>query len=105
MRLNSIIINKITSAARDSFGDADVYLFGSRLDDAKKGGDIDIAVDTNLSGEEFRRRKAQFMAQLIRGNFELKVDLVNYNSKDELLSRQLKEHALLLREQTRSKES
>ena len=44
MRLTTDQIQAIRDAASSTFGDkAAVWLFGSRVDDAKKGGDIDAA--------------------------------------------------------------
>ena len=45
MRLTTDQIQAIRDAASSTFGDkAAVWLFGSRVDDAKKGGDIDVLV-------------------------------------------------------------
>lgn len=47
MRITSEQRAAIVDSVREIFGDeARVYLFGSRADDSKKGGDIDIYVDT-----------------------------------------------------------
>ena len=62
MRLQTQIINIINDAVEKSFGDVNVYLFGSRVDDSKKGGDIDIAIDSNLSRVDFRRNKAKLIS-------------------------------------------
>ena len=43
MRLTEFEINVIKQSARDVFGsDVQFFLFGSRVDDTKKGGDIDL---------------------------------------------------------------
>jgi len=60
MRLSKRIQNIIKKAVFENFGDVKVYLFGSRTDDTKKGGDIDIAIDTQIDKEEFRKKKIQF---------------------------------------------
>jgi uncharacterized protein len=45
MRLTTFEITAINQNAKNIFGDAaKVYLFGSRVDDSKKGGDIDLYV-------------------------------------------------------------
>lgn len=84
MRLKGKVLETIVASAKKSFGSG-VYLFGSRVDDSKSGGDIDIAIDSTLSKEEFRRKKAEFKANLIRADLDIKVDIVNYNQKDRLL--------------------
>lgn len=94
MRLKKNIIDKIKQSVYDSFGDVNIYLFGSRTDDTKKGGDIDIAIDSNLSRLEFRKKKIKFISNLIKNNFELKVDIVDYNTKDKLLYENIRNSAL-----------
>ncbi len=96
MRLKARIINTINDAVGKSFGDVNVYLFGSRVDDTKKGGDIDIAIESDLSRIDFRRSKAKLIAQLIKVDFDFKIDIVNYNTKDQLLKNQITKNAQLL---------
>jgi len=50
----------------------------------KKGG-IDIAIDTNLSGEQFKRHKIQIIALLVKAGFDLKIDVVSYHTSEALL--------------------
>lgn len=94
MRLKKNIIDKLKQSVYDSFGDVNIYLFGSRTDDTKKGGDIDIAIDSNLSRLEFRKKKIKFISNLIKNNFELKIDVVNYNTTDKLLYDNIRNSAL-----------
>jgi len=94
MRLKKNIIDKLKQSVYDSFGDVNIYLFGSRTDDTKKGGDIDIAIDSNLSRLEFRKKKIKFISNLIKSNFELKIDIVDYNTKDKLLYKNIRNSAL-----------
>jgi len=50
MRLKNKEINIIKHTIASIFEDATVYLFGSRVDDSKKGGDIDLfIIAKNLS--------------------------------------------------------
>ena len=97
MRLQTRIINTINDAVQKSFGNVNVYLFGSRVDDTKKGGDIDIAIESDLSRIDFRRNKAKLISQLIKVDFDFKIDIVNYNTKDQLLKNQITENAQLLK--------
>ena len=48
MRLSREQIDSLVIATHGSFGDdARIWLFGSRVDDSKKGGDIDLYVETD----------------------------------------------------------
>jgi uncharacterized protein len=60
--------------------DIDIYLFGSRADDAKKGGDIDILILSTdlLDRKQIRQVKVDFYK---RFGWQ-KLDLVNYTTED-----------------------
>lgn len=85
MRLGNKVTSIIKQAILSSFGDVDVYLFGSRVDDDKYGGDIDLAIDIEISREKFRKTKIKFITSLIQLGYDLKIDIVPYNTKDPLL--------------------
>jgi len=96
MRLGNKLVQQITHSIHESFGEVDVYLFGSRVDDNKVGGDIDIAVDVELSRTEFRAKKVQFFVSMLRKDLDLKIDLVSYNTKDELFLEEIRSHCVRL---------
>ncbi len=100
MRLENIVLTKIKEAIYDSFGNVKIYLFGSRVNDTKKGGDIDIAIDIaidiDLNSMEFRKKKIQFLTYLFKRDFHLKIDLVNLNTKDDLLKKQILKDGVLI---------
>ncbi len=64
MRLSDRIQKLIVDGIRKSFGDTEIYLFGSRTDESKKGGDIDIALTLDIDKNEFRRKKILFQKYL-----------------------------------------
>jgi predicted nucleotidyltransferase len=56
LRLSSRELNIIKQKVKIIFGDAIVYLFGSRVDDRLKGGDIDLYIDTNIQENIFQKK-------------------------------------------------
>ncbi len=56
MRLSRREINIIKERIHKVFGDATVYLFGSRVDDAKRGGDIDLYIIPKLPNRLFTKK-------------------------------------------------
>ncbi len=96
MRLSNRLKNRIKSSIQNSFGNVNVYLFGSRVDDAKKGGDIDIAVDIDLPAEQFKKCKIQFIIELMKAGLDLKIDVVPLNCIDKLLKNEIHNTALKL---------
>jgi len=96
VRLSKRVIAIIQESIKSSFGDVNVYLFGSRTDDSKRGGDIDLAVDAHISKQDFRKKKSLFLSLLIKRDFDYKIDLVNFNTTDELLSTEIKKNHIRL---------
>jgi len=66
MRVTRQQISVFNRFARHYFGeDAVLWLFGSRVDDRKKGGDYDFMVETQLNNaDEIVERKIALLAQL-----------------------------------------
>ncbi len=60
MRISEQERKILVKAARDLDPEARVWLFGSRTDDSKRGGDIDVAVLSDKIGrsEKIRMRRA-----------------------------------------------
>jgi len=96
MRLSKKVIHTLQDNITKSFGNVNIYLFGSRIDDSKKGGDIDLAIDTDISREEFRKKKSLLLTLLMRIDFDYKIDIVDFNTKDELLSQEIQNNNIKL---------
>lgn len=76
MRLTPHEVEAIKTAASDAFGDdAVVRLFGSRVDDTLKGGDIDLHVEADPVRDEWHARDA-FLDRLFMQIDRQKVDVV-----------------------------
>jgi predicted nucleotidyltransferase len=79
MRLNNKEIAAIKEVTRGVFGDnAMISLFGSRTDNDKKGGDIDLLIQCNcqISREELYRLKIKFLVQLKKIIGDQKIDVL-----------------------------
>ena len=77
MRLNNEQIKIIKDIIRVNFGAAaKLKLFGIRLDDSKKGEDIDLLVEADFGQEETFLKKIATLGQLQRALGEQKIDLL-----------------------------
>lgn len=90
MRLNTDQIQAICQAATAAFGQGtSVWLFGSRVDDSKRGGDIDLLVRPHVRiGADAAEPQQAFMQKIKMLNLlerslgERKIDLVVEQSQD-----------------------
>ena len=80
MRITSLEKTIIKSSVKRHFGrDAGVYLFGSRVDDDRKGGDIDLYITTDMPTSEIIREKIGLLVDMEKGLGEQKIDIVINN--------------------------
>lgn len=79
MRLSPAERHAIEAASQEAFPPGTrVLLFGSRLSDTRRGGDIDLLVEPaqRLAPEELVRRRTLFLARLYRLLEERRIDVV-----------------------------
>ncbi len=79
MRLSNKYQTIIKEKFLQIFGNkSNIYLFGSRVDDTKKGGDIDLYIitDKKLSSEIRFEKKIKFISQLQLSLGEQKFDVI-----------------------------
>lgn len=77
MRLTAQQVDTIRRVIREEAGaDAAVRLFGSRLDDTARGGDIDLLVRTSRPIDSPALFSAQLAARLVRALGGRRVDVV-----------------------------
>jgi predicted nucleotidyltransferase len=77
MRLTTAQQTAILTLARAHFGaDCTVTLFGSRANDAGKGGDIDLFIETALGAQQAHDARVPFLIELKRRIGDRRVDLV-----------------------------
>lgn len=97
MRLKKEYIEIIKQVSEKYFGEGTkIYLFGSRSDDTKKGGDIDLYIETSYNGKIFER-KIKMLVELQKLLGEQKIDLVinNFNY-DKTIYRVARKDGVLL---------
>ena len=96
MRLDNATRREIREAAHRFFG-ADVYLFGSRTDDTRRGGDIDLYIESAMSTDEAVRAQIGMLGHLYNRIGERKIDLVvNSDGSDRAIFQEARRQGLKL---------
>lgn len=78
MRITEQQCSIIRSAVAENFGtEANVWLFGSRVDDSQRGGDIDLYIEaTTDDADAIVESKLRFLVALSKKLGEQKIDVV-----------------------------
>lgn len=77
MRLTTQQVKTIKTLVSEIFGaDVRVHLFGSRLDDSKRGGDIDLLIQSNAVIDQKLLKASRLAAKLQLNLGEQKFDIV-----------------------------
>ena len=93
MRITTSEISNLLNSIKSFDVDADVYLFGSRVDDNKRGGDIDIAI---LSDKIDLKKKIDIKFNFFNDFGEQKLDIVIIDNENQPFWQYIKEKAILL---------
>ncbi|MDR3108479.1 MAG: nucleotidyltransferase domain-containing protein [Planctomycetaceae bacterium] len=91
MRITETEKQVMIEAVKNVDTDAELWLFGSRVDDTKKGGDIDIAI---LSPKIDRMKKIQIRRDILDRIGEQKIDIVISRDGSEPFFRLAKENGV-----------
>ena len=85
MRISKEEVEFIKYLSKKYFNSDEVYLFGSRVDNTKKGGDIDIYIET-VHKSNITRKKLDFLTEYNLKFGIQKVDLVvnNFTNNKEI---------------------
>jgi len=86
MRITEYQKNTIIEAVKNSDPNAKIWLFGSRTDDSKKGGDIDIAIFSEIIDKDVMQ-KIQVKRFICDRIGDQKIDIVTTNSGKEAIFR------------------
>ena len=93
MRITTSEISNLLNSIKSFDEDADVYLFGSRVDYNKRGGDIDIAI---LSEKIDLKKKIDIKFNFFNDFGEQKLDIVIIDNENQPFWQYIKEKAILL---------
>lgn len=97
MRLSDLEKNAIIDLAGKYFGyNVKIYLFGSRVYDEKRGGDIDLYIETHKNID--RQTEIKFLADFHKLATERKIDLIikTPSSKEKSIYETAKTEGVLL---------
>jgi len=75
MRLTEQEKTAIRSVILNEDPTADIFLFGSRLDDNRRGGDIDLYIETSIR-RELVKHKARILAKLWERIGAQRIDII-----------------------------
>jgi len=87
MRLSNRYIGVIKKYFHEFFSEGEIYLFGSRVDDSKKGGDIDLYLKPRNHSNLFEK-KIKFLARIKRELGEQKIDVVFDTNNNRLIEKE-----------------
>ena len=87
MRLSKTYRDTIKKNFYSIFKQGKIYLFGSRIDDTQKGGDIDLylVIDNN---QNLFHKKIKFLAQIKRALGEQKIDVIFNENPNRLIEQE-----------------
>jgi len=86
MRLSLFEIENIIKLKNRYFSESDkIYLFGSRIDDSAKGGDIDLYIELYNKDVNYYDKKNQFLLDLKKSIGEQKIDLIISKDSSRLI--------------------
>ena len=88
MRLTKEEVASINRAFKETFGEGKVYLFGSRVDDTQRGGDIDLYLVPAKKFDDERKRKIRFLIKLDEYIGEQKIDVILAKDRNRLIERE-----------------
>jgi hypothetical protein len=87
VRLTEFEIKSIIESFNVHFKTGDIYLFGSRIDDAQKGGDIDLYIDTKDSNNLFEK-KLSLLGDIKAKIGDQKIDIVISEDKERAIEKE-----------------
>jgi len=94
LRLSDKEIALIKSNSQKLFGDALVYIFGSRIDESKRGGDIDIYIDAKEKKDLFRKKLR--LKSMLEDSLYKPVDVIVSTDKERAIEKEAFKYGVLI---------
>jgi predicted nucleotidyltransferase len=95
MRLTTNEVKTIIDSFNKYFKSGNIYLFGSRVDDSKKGGDIDLYIDT-ADKDNLYKKKLKLILDIKSKIGEQKIDLIISKDKTRIIEQEVLEKGIKL---------
>lgn len=95
MRVSNYLRKELLNASKIAFKESPIVLFGSRIDDEKRGGDFDLAVMQEMNRDDLKSAKVAFFKYLLLKDLDLPIDIVLYSSANELLKKEINKGEIL----------
>jgi predicted nucleotidyltransferase len=98
MRLTLHDKEAIKNSFNTVFGKGKIYLFGSRIDDTKRGGDIDLFIELSYpyTIKEIIEKKSKFLLNMYDKIGEQKIDIVFSKNKNRSIEKEALREGILL---------
>ncbi len=87
MRISKRYISVFKKYFAEFFKDGEIFLFGSRVDDSQKGGDIDLYIKT-LDHSNLFERKRKFLSRVKRELGDQKIDIIFNQDENRLVEKE-----------------
>ena len=95
MRLNIYEQKMIKKVFLETFKNGHIYLFGSRVDDSQKGGDIDLYIDSKNIENPFEK-KIEFLVSLKQKIGDQKIDVIISKDKTRVIEKEALQYGIKL---------
>lgn len=96
MRLTQLERQVIKEEARNIFGEeAKVFLFGSRADDSKLGGDIDLFIEVS-NRDDLPAKKTKFLSKVKWRTEDQRIDVVFNEDPARLIEQEARKWGVLI---------
>jgi len=95
MRLSNRYIEVIKKHFFNIFKEGEIYLFGSRVDNSKRGGDIDLYLKVKDHSNLFEK-KIKFLSRVKRELGEQKIDIIFNVDEKRIIEKEAKRWGIKL---------